>query len=516
MSKLYRNQSVMRAVFAAGAWTVAACASMSSGVTERDFARAGADDVPLRSLELVVVVAGPPRVAEDTFAVRGFAPPVDGTPLIEGAEHASTRDALAGELARQLRAAGFDVRVRTAAAPVVVPAPVAVRTASTASVATASAAPMVTTLPASAAVTLTAALSAADDLSAVRNTSDADAVLVVRAVPVDAFTVDVGVGTRWIDTPLGREQVRDFRPVRTEGRLMVGQAFLFERTSGVRLWSRQAPDYPSDGRLIRSHPFLASGYVQGEGEPAAPEIVRATAASRAFARTILSGLPRARVGRVEARVALTSLDAERIAARDAFFDEGHLLVDVSAGWGGESSDVDVTLGETLLEPLGAGAVTPLGMPRVAPRVSWLAPGGALYAATLTLGVAPSSFGRTYWQDNPLLTTVDTHRAIRLSVGGVTSVGGQLDYGRVFAVGAQVFIVPTLGAYFDVWTLDAAPDPFVDSGVRLRVGAALGGEAWLRLSEQWYLRGGASGRVGGDLSGGLTVGGALSLGVGLML
>lgn len=514
MSKIYRDHSVMRAVGAVCAWSVAGCASMASGVTERDFARAGADEVPLRSLELVVVVAGPPRVAEETFAVRGFAPPVDGTPLLEGAEHASTRDALAGELARQLRASGFDVRVRTAAA-VVAPAPRMVRTASTATVATTTTAPMVA-LPASPSLLATPILAATDDLAAVRQGSEADAVLVVRAVPVDAFTIDVGVGTRWIDTPLGREQVRDFRPVRSEGRLMVGQAFLFERTSGVRLWSRQAPDYPADGRLIRSHPFLASGYVQAEGEPAAPDIVRATAASRAFARTILSGLPRPRQGRVEARAALSSLDAQRVAARDAFFDEGHLLLDVSAGWGGETSDVDVTLGEAPLEPLGAGAVTPLGMPHVAPRLSWLAPGGALYAATLTLGVAPSSFGRTYWQDNPQLTTVDSHRAVRLSVGGVTSVGGQFDYGRVFAVSADVFLVPTLGAYFDVWTLDAAPAPFVDDGVRLRVGAALGGEAWLRLTEQWYLRGGASGRVGGDLAGGLTVGGALSLGLGLML
>lgn len=503
---------------AACAWALTACATGTSGITERDFSRAGADEVPLRSLDLVVVVAGPPRVADDTFAVRGFAPPVDGTPLVEGVEHASTRDALAGELARQLRAAGFVVRVRTTAAVApLLPVPPRVRTTSTASVSTASATPA---LPEPAAPERAApavpGLSVTDDLAAMRRDSQADAVLVVRAVPVDAFTLDVGAGTRWIDTPLGREQVRDFRPVRTEGRLMVGQAFLFERASGVRLWSRQTPDYPSDGRLIRSHPFLASGYVQGEGEAAAPDIVRATAASRAFARTILSGLPPARDGRPEARAALTSLDAEKLAARDAFFDEGHLLLDVSAGWSGETSDVDVTLGETLLQPLGAGAVTPLGMPRLAPRVAWLAPGGALYAATLTLGVGPSSFGRTYWRDNPQLTTVDAHRAVRLTVSGVTSVGGQVDYGRVFAVGTDVFVVPTLGAYFDVWTLDAAPDPFVDAGLRLRVGGALGAEAWLRLSERWYLRGGASGRLGGDLAGGLTVGGALSLGLGLML
>lgn len=488
---------------------LSACAT-SGGVTERDFKRAGADEVPLRTLELVVVVAGPPRVADETFAVRGFAPPVEGTPLVEGPEHTSTRDALAGELSRQLRAAGFVVRVRTTAVAPPRPAPPEVVTSSTASVAVASAS------PAPAPVDLVPPLAPSDDLASVRAHSDADAVLVVRAVPVDAFTIDVGVGTRWIDTPLGREQVRDFRPVRTEGRLMVGQAFLFERVSGVRLWSRQAPDYPADGRLIRSHAFLSSGYVQAEGEPAAPDIVRATAAARAFARTILAGLPTARDGRPEARVALSSLDAQRVAARDAFFDEGHLLVELNAGWGGETSDVDVTLGESLLEPLGAGAVTPLGMPRLSPRVAWLAPGGALYGATVSLGLAPSSFGRTYWRDNPQLTTVDTHRGVRLSVSGVTSVGGQLDYGRVFAVGTDVLVVPTLGAYFDVWTLDATPDPFVDAGLRLRVGGALGAEAWWRLDDRWYLRGGASGRLGGDLGGGLTVGGALSLGVGLML
>ena len=51
------------------------CAGSSSNVSARDYRRPEADSVRLRKLEVVVVVAGPPRVAEDRLDVQGFPPP---------------------------------------------------------------------------------------------------------------------------------------------------------------------------------------------------------------------------------------------------------------------------------------------------------------------------------------------------------------------------------------------------------------------------------------------------------
>lgn len=486
------------------------CATSGPVIAERDFVRSGSGDVPLRSLDVVVVVAGPARVSEGRFEVRGFPPPSAGVPLLEGPEEVQTRDALVAELARSLQSAGFQVALRYARAPAASAAPVS--TSTTASSTTAPGAEPTPPSPPNSGPTLVAG----EDLDAIRRASTADAVLVVRAVPVDRFTLDVGSGTRWEETSLGREQVRDSRPVSHEGRLLVGQAFLFERTSGVRLWSRQTPGYPDDGRLSAGHPFLASGYVQAADEAPAPGIVRATASARAFGRTILDGFPKAREGTEEARQALTSLDARAVAERDAFFDAPHWALELGAGWGGESSQLDVTLDQEPLASLGPGATTPVGMLRLAPRVAYIAPGGMLYALTVPIALAPSSFGRSYVRDNAMPTSEDGDRAVRVSVGGVTAVGAQAEVGRVFALRSDLFLVPRGGAFVDAWIVDASPAPWVEADTRVRVGATVGFDVWLRVGDLVYLRGGGDGRLGGDVAGGVVVGGALSVGAGLLL
>ncbi len=489
------------------------CASGGASMAERDFRRSGTDDVPLRSLEVVVVVAGPPRVADGKFEVRGFPPPVAGAPLLAGPEDVQTRDALVGELERSLRAAGFEVSMRSTRAPA--PAPVAVAPVPTSSLAATSSA----SAPAAPAVvteTTVRFLAEGDDVDAVRRNSAADGLLIVRAVPVDRFNLDVGSGMRWEETGLGREQVRDFRPVPHEGRLLVGQAFLLDRASGVRLWSRQAPDYPEDGRLTQGHPFLGSGYVQATGEAPAPSIVRATAAARAFGRTILAGFPKAREGSAAAREALDALDAQAVAEHDAFFDVSHWVLGLGLGWAGETSELAVTLADEQLASLGPGATTPLGLGRATLTLGYVAPGGWMYSATLPVSFSASSFGRTYVRDNPSMTSVDAHRAVRVDVGGVTAAGVQVEMGHLVALSSELFLVPRGGAFIDAWVVDATPDPWVDAATRIRLGATLGLDVWLRMTELVFLRAGGDGRVGADVSGGVVVGGALTVGAGLLL
>lgn len=487
----------------AGLVSLAGCATGTGGAVVRDFSRTGADRVPLRSLELVVVVAGPPRVAEERFTVPGFPPPVGGVPLVGVPEDVQTRDALANELAKSLRAAGFEVTVRVTS-----PTPTPVATATTASsTVTGAAAPPSPAVP---------TLGSAEDIDALRARTTADGVLVVRAVPVDRFVVDMGTGTRWEVTALGREQVRDARPVALEGRLLVAQAFLFERASGVRLWSRQSPDYPADGRLTPTHPFLKSGYVQAAGEAPAPAIVRATASARALGRTLLDGFPAAREGDPGARAELLALDAAVLAESDAFFDASHWFFELGAGWGSETSELTMTLGDEELEPLGPGATTPFGVPRIAPRVGWIAPGGTMLLATIPIGLAPSSFGRTYVRDNPDRTPIDADRAVRVEVGGVTAIGAQVEVGRLMSLSPSLFLVPRGGAFVDAWIVDAVPAPWVEADTRIRAGGALGLDVWWRLGESAYVRGGGDVRLGGDVSGGLVFGGALTVAAGLLL
>jgi len=492
----------MRLILAAATLLAVGCATERGAVSERDFARPELGQLPLGSVDLIVVVAGPPRVAEGRFDVRGFDPVTLESPILAGKEDPATRDALAGELKKSLEAAGYRVNVITARVPMARP----VITSSTSS-----------TAPPVAPVTAEAPLLAeGQTIEALRTKSTSDALLVVRAVPVDRFTVDIGAGTRVEETALGRERVLDSKPITMEGRLLVGQAFLFDRESGLRLWSRQAPEYPNDGRLTRNHPFLATGYVAPEGQEGVPSIVRATASARAFAKTILAAFPAATKGDPSARAALATLDLGAIAEQNAFFDVSHITLDLGLGWGQESSAVNLTLDDVALPSLGTGAVTPIGIGRLTPRIGYVAPGGRFYSATVPLVLSPSTFGRTYVQDNPRPTETDPHRILRVEIDGMVGGGLQLEMGQLFWLTPELCLVPRGGAFADVWLPDVSPAPYADGAAHVRVGAVLGVDLWKRIGDRWFMRFGGDGRIGGDVRGSFLIGGALSLGAGLLL
>lgn len=494
----------------------AGCASgpRPASISERSFARPEADRVRLQTLDVVVVSAGPPRIAGERFEVRGFDPPQLDQPLIAGAEDAATRDALLHALAKRLRASGYRVQLRAAGsaeAPAEVP-PAVTSTLAGSSTAAVAAAPTPGEPRSREPVSV---LTAEQTLRDVLESSRADGVLVVRVVPVDELTIDEGTGTRFEDTPLGREQVRDYKPVRKEGRVLVGQAFLFDRSSGLRLWSRQAPSFPDDGRLTPRHPFLSFGFLAEGAAPGDKE--RAERAAERFTAAMLTGFPAAKAGDPEARLALDALDPERERRVQAFLDVSHWVFGLDAGYGFEQAKLDVSLDAQVIDELDAGAILPSGLLRLRPRVEYLSTGAFIFGIAVPISYAPSSFGRTYHRDNPAPDLMDpSDRTTHVSVGGVTSYGLELLAGRFISAGDKLAIVPHAGAFAEFWRIEREPASSVSSGQHLRIGGQLGGELWLRSSSAPFGRIGLDGRVGLDLEGGVFVGLGLTLGVGLLL
>lgn len=481
-----------------------ACASGGrSGVVERSFRRPEADEIKLQKLAVVVVAAGPPRVAEDSFAVRGFEPPNLDEAVLVGAEDAETRDALGRALSSQLRASGFEVELIHASNAA--PAP-EVPTSSTSTPAIAA--------PAAPAVT---PLIAGQTLREVLGKTDADAVLVVRAVPVDAWTVDVGTGTRIETTALGREQVRDYRPERREGRLLIGQAFLFDRATGLRLWTKQAPEYPDDGRLTPKHPFLAFGHAIEPGQPRIADRALAEAAATNFSRAMLTGFPSKKAGSIAARQTLDALDPELERSRQAFLDTGHFILGLDVGHSNQGAELSLTLEGEELAPLDTGAIVPSGLWQIIPRAGYLAAGGTLFRASVPISIGPSSFARTIHRDNPNpdLSNPDD-QTVRLTSSGVFGLGVELEVGRWVELGERLTLIPRAGGFGELWSIDAEPDLVLGETQRFRFGGLIGADLWLRSSGALFGRGGLDARIGVDTNGGLFFGLGLSLGVGLVL
>lgn len=445
------------------------CASSATQVDARTYVRPEATQIRLKTLDVAVVVAGPPRVAEEKFAIASFPPPELDAPIARGQLDQTTMQAVATTLEHQLDndgfALNFDVDVN---------------------------------------MTLKALLAG----------STADGVLIVRAVPVDRFIVDVGQGSKTIETALGRERIRDFRPQPREGRLLVGQAFLYDRATGLRLWSKQAPDYPEGGRLTPTHPFLQYGYVGTSSS----STQLAHAAADGFVRKMFEGFPSANAGDPAARAKLNALDIDEERRAQSFRDETHVAVEVGASWGLEPSRVEGQLFETSFD-ISNGAITPVGIPRVAPRVSILTTSGWAWTFVLPLGMASSGFGRTYHVDNPAPDLrEDRDQTARVKVNKTTMLGVEAHLGPTVRLSDLMVVVPRGGLFVDVWSIDATPGSVIRGRTRVRLGAALGSDLmFLPASDGWFFgRVGADARIGADTGGPFILGFALSGGVGILL
>jgi hypothetical protein len=494
----------------------AGCASARVS-TERSYVRPNLDKLKLETIDLVVVAAGPPRAAGVTMDVHGFDPPALDKALLAGGEDEATHVELARAVAERLGFAGYAVSLILRANPSSEALSVrsAPRTETSTSVATTN--PEIATatsapsLPPPRAPAAVPGLTGETTLADLLKKSTADAVLVVRVVPIDSFYVDLGTGTRTQVTELGRERIEDVRPAARQGRLLLGQAFLFDRETGLRLWTKQLPDYPEGGRLVPNHRFLQYGLMYEPNQSAAPPAERAAPAADRFTKAMFKDFPAAHPGSDEARRALAAVDVEQESEREQFLDRGHLSIDVGAAWGAENARLEGQLGGTAIPNLGTGAVAPAGIVRLVPRAFYLAPGGLALSLAFPVGYAPSGFSRSYERDNPTLNAADPNdRAATVKVSSTTTFGAVATIGSARFWTPTILYIPNVGLYGDVFSAKASPASVIGSPTHTRIGAQGGLDVLIRTENTPFY-----GRLAGNLKLGLDLGGPLTYGIELV-
>jgi hypothetical protein len=492
---------------------LSACVTSARNV-ERTFVRKDIGELQLRSIDLVVVAAGPPRSAAVNLDVKGFDPPAPDRPLLLGQQDRSTETELSRAVAEQLRSNGYAVNLILHAdrpSPDVRALPLSpqpsplLQTSTTATIAP-------SLQPTATATSARPSLGASTTLRDILNASTADAVLVVRVVPIDTFYVDIGTGTHVEITPLGRERIEDVRPVARQGRLLAGQAFLFDRKTSLRLWTKQLPDYPEGGRLVPGHKFLDYGVTYEPNQSVPPPDARAEAAALAFTRTMFRDFPRAHGGSEAARRSIAGVDVEEETLEETFLDRGHLAVELGAGWSAEHATLDATLGADPLPTLGTGAVAPAGFVRAVPRLVYTAPGGFVLGIAVPFGYAPSKFSRSYQRDNPNFSGADPNDRIAVvKIGHSTSYGLEATAGRAQFLTRSILLVPNAGLFGEVLSADASPTTVIDTATHTRIGVLGGADLWWRPAEDSVIYG----RLAGDLKLGLDLGGPLTYGLELI-
>jgi hypothetical protein len=476
------------------------CASVG-GVTERSYVRGELDDLELKSLDVVIVAKGPPLAAPEFLEIVPFEAPDRTTALGAEADDPTMREALAVALAKDLTARGFAVHFAGAAeAP-----PVASSTVASSTVGAAFA------LPGEA--HLASHLAPGSTLEDLRLSSTADGILVVRAVMVDFFHLHEPAKTLPRlpgDTGVPRQQPG--RVYRVSGRLLIGQAFLFDRKTGVRLWSRQLPDFPEGGKILEKHPILGYGFVQ-QDRAAISDEQKAELAAPPFVASMLGEFPRAHDGKAEARAALDAVDVEAELREEQFFDDSKFMLELEASYAGERSGSDLVLDGEALPSVGTGAVSPNGIARGGFRVGYLAPSALVFSVAGQFGFASSSFARSYHRDSEV-GTLDRNASV--TIDGTKTFGAELGVGYLILLSESLMLLPGGDVFLDAWAVDAAPSNVVEKRTHLRIGIGLDLDLLWSLTPWFFARLGVGGRGGFDTGGPGLVGGSLSLGAGVFL
>jgi hypothetical protein len=457
----------------------------------REFVHEQLDGLRLKRLEVVVSIASPPRVLSEKFDLS--APPLirdDSVLWLDEAQHTETVLAMIRVLRSRLDRDGYDSRFW-------VRADVQVPAAETESIHTASS-------------TLTVA--------ALRARSGADAILVVRAIPADSFVVDRGVGSKIIETPQGRERVREFRPEKREGRLMLGQAFLFDRQTGLRLWSRHAPDYPQTNRLTPGHAFLSYGYVG----PLTKSPL-AQAAALGFTSTMLATFPAPQVVESsDAREVLRQTDRALDRARQQFADRHPWALELAWGWSYERFALPLSLFDEALPVLDHATLAPSGLMRLAPRLKVHSASGWIWSVALPWTTLPTlNFERTYFKDEPRsdIGSNARDRLAKISASGLNSISLELSAGPAFMVRPNVLLTASAGLFTEVLLFEVSPAELLKQDRIVRLGALLSGEITYFPEGQpdfWFLSGRGQLRFGYDFLGKWAVDTSVTLGAGILL
>lgn len=513
-------------LLALGLWS---CATTGAG--SRSYERASLKDLTVRSIDVVLSVSGPPVGSPPIFSVPAFDVPQWDTVLRASEEDEATRDELAKVLRRRLAQGGYSYRllhggqspdlatktqppIETSTSPI----GLGVVTPGTARSFGGASKPEAAT---------TEYLEPGRTLKSVLDGSTADAVLVVRAVPVDAFyiveaTDQLGGQDPGIGITVGQAVLQEQAVLRT-GRLLVGQAFLFDRRTGLRLWTRQLPGLPKDGRLVPGSELLKYGVLTPSGGAELLPEDKAAQAADAFVTSMFKNLPDAHSGTEMARAELSAIDPLDEVATQSFLDVGHYVLQLDASWSAETAGVDVRLGTDADGPapdsLGTAAIAPNGVYRVTPRVGYLSPGGFLFAVGVPLGFAPNEFARTYYRDNPNSTLNDPEDiGTRLTLGKPSQMGLEMSGEYAFILTPKIFLRAGGGLFADLWTFDADPIGIVSHTRIYRYGGFAQAGVTLRFSDSSpvFVHGTARGRLGWASVGPMVTGMDLLLGLGVFL
>lgn len=498
-----------------------ACAGV--GMTERAYERDILPDLALRSLDVVVVAKGPPISTGTALDISPFEVPQRTTVLPSDVSAQKTEAALVATLARDLQSAGFEVRMihaaggdREASPPA--PLPV-VETSTTVLSSTTSevriAQPRAAPEPVDEGPP-SAPLPSGTRLQDLLDASKADGVLVVRVVVVDEFHLhEPSEPSPQLDEAgqvIARTPGKSY-PVR--GRLLIGQAFLFDRKTGLRLWSRQLPNMPDGGKILKGHPILRFGFVQPD-KTALEENVKAERAADRFVDAMFAEFPRAQEGTPAARVALDAVDVEAEIREQSFFDESRVLLDVEIGWAAEGSGSELKLDDEPLPSVGTGAVSPYGIGRVGARLGYMTTSAWIFSVGAQFGFAPGSFNRSYHRDTRDLGIGGLDRSAAVTIDGANTYLAEVSLGRGFLLADSLLLVPALDLFIDVWSVDAAPEVVVPDRSHLRIGGGIDLDLLYQVSSLVYGKIGIGGRGGYDTAGPAFGGINVAVGIGLFL
>ncbi len=451
-------------LLALAASVVAACATP---VARRSYERSDLDQLPIGRLDLVVVASAPEDAGAE-LDVEPFRTLVSESVLLEKPADAAESALLAAQVRAVVSQRGYVLgRVFTS----------------------------------------TAGLDPSTRLDELVRTSTADAVLVVRAVPIDRFSV-VDDAREFMTPNLGLGVIRNEKARELRGRLYLGQAFLFAAGSGRRLSSRQAPDYPDGGRLTSGHAFLENGLVLKEEVPALTDELRSLAAERFIAR-LLANLPTAKPGAPnELRNLAAASDDD--GPLQAFLDEVHVGAELTFQHRLERLEAALVVGDQQVASLEAGDFAPSGVFQLLPRVTYWSPTGVIFGLGVPLGFATQDLRRTLLIDDAGGGDATIQR---LEVDGLQLVGVVLDAGLLVplsAVRPTLFLVPRGFFATEIWFLAGN-----GGAARTRSSVGAGVELLYRPADgPVFVRIGLEGRLGLDFAqGGLLSGFASTLGTG---
>ena len=306
--------------------------------------------------------------------------------------------------------------------------------------------------------------------------STSDAVLVIQAQVIDEFTIDQGVGSTMVETPQGRERLVDFRPERNTGRILFAQSFLFDRETGIRLWSRRAPDYPSTNRLTERHAFLRYGVVSKSNDT--KNLARESA--QAFTNAFFATFPKTeKFDDGEARAKLKTVDRRLIEARLNLADRRPLALHLDVGWTRMSFALPATLfDDTALPTIDPNSLTPNGILTARANLTLFGDERLMWnlAVPIYADLNPG-FTRSYYQDEPLddRGLNARPRLINLQYESMFGWGLEASSGLRFLLSHSFMVSTMLGVFYDSVSIDVSPPELKVPSHISRFGLVGGGE-----------------------------------------